>query len=259
MKYLSLSIIILISLTITNPNYTSFQSSSSQPFKLQSYNNNMLKIFSVTNPVNVIVEVNVTKQTTTCYLNYLNKIGDKSYMEKSLEIVQHGYYNLTLDTNDVKLLLNNNFNNYANYTATGYYRIHQGQYNPSSPWKSYNLSISKPDQMILYKTTGGWVDNISISVNIVELSGGTLDIYHSISDAFGHREITEPGIYNDTLNTTYIGLSLVSTNYTRASGYYTVIDHGQLYKNSADGFQYFIVMLTIIVVVIVKKRKRLNS
>ena len=46
-------------------------------------------------------------------------------MEKSLEIVQHGYYNLTLDTNDVKLLLNNNFNNYANYTATGYYRIHQ--------------------------------------------------------------------------------------------------------------------------------------
>ena len=78
MKYLSLSIIILIALTITNPNYTSFQSSSSQPFKLQSYNNNMLKIFSVTNPVNVIVEVNVTKQTTTCYLNYLNKIGDKS-------------------------------------------------------------------------------------------------------------------------------------------------------------------------------------
>ena len=63
--------------------------------------------------------------------------------------------------------------------------------------------------------------------------------------------------YSFTINTTSISLSLDSTNYSRVTGFYSIIDHEHLYTNDASGFSFIIVIgLLGILTFKVKKRNR---
>ena len=216
-----------------------------------------LSLVSVENPITIILEVNVTQLNASLSILYTKKIGDRSYVEKSIELSGNDQLNTTLTTNSVRLALSTTNNLYANYTTSGYYRIHQGQYNKNASWHNFNLFLDTPDRIDLYHTDKNWVDNITISFTIKEIIGGALSMDYSLSDYILHQSMEKNSSYSFTINTTSISLSLDSTNYSRVTGFYSIIDHEHLYTNDASGFSFIIVIgLLGILTFKVKKRNR---
>ena len=233
-------------------------STKSGSFALQNDSGHgSLSLVSTNNPITIILEINVTQLNASLSILYTEKIGDRSYVGKSIELSGNDHLNTTLKTNSVRLSLSNTSNLYANYTADGYYRIQQGQYDKNASWHNFNLFLSTPDRIDLYHTDKNWVDNITISFTIKEIVGGTLSMDYSLSDYILHQSMEKNGSYTFTINTTSISLSLNSANYSRVSGFYSIIDYEHLYTNNASGFS-FIIVIGLLGVLSFKVKKKKN-
>lgn len=245
LAFLIISVIIIPVIPITTSNAQS--DSSSGLFSLQTnYGNNSLDLFTSTDPVKVVVEVNVSFQNSNLVIGYLEKIGAHSYSTKSIQLYSGEHLTKTITTNSISLGLINNDNLFTNYTANGYFRVYQDLNANLSNWTPFNLSFSTPYHMNLFSTKNRWVDNVTITLRVQEIIGGTLSMDYSLSDTGNHNEITKNGTYEYTINTSSISLWLESTNYSRAVGSYIIVDHGQVYQNQVGGFSYVLVFMIFI-------------
>ena len=228
-------------------------------FALQSDSGlNILSLISTDNPVTIILQLNVTQLNASLSLLYTKKIGDRSYVEKTLELSEYNQLNTTLTTNSVRILLSTTSNLYANYTASGYFRIHHGAYDKNASWQTFTLLLCTPDRIDLFHTDKNWVDNITVSLIIKEIVGGSLSMDYSLSDYILHQSMEKNDSYTFIINTTSLSLSLNSATYSRVNGYYSIIDHEHLYTNDASGFS-FIVVISLLGVLTIKVKKKNKS
>ena len=100
---------------------------------------------------------------------------------------------------------------------------------------------------------------MSVDIQITELVGGDFLFEHANSDVINLEMISEIGNYSYLINTSFVSFGLRSDNYSRAVGYYTVVDHGKMYQFSMiAGFSFetmVIIMLSTAVVVKYKRKK----
>ena len=253
------SFLILLLILLALESHTISSSITSEPgtsFKLQTDDRNRLTMFLKADPVNVTVELNVTELNAKLIMYYDEPLGDQTYKVITIEIGSSQYYTYTINTNKIMLILENNANNYANSTATGNYRIHSGSTNENLTWMPFKLLLSTPDSIDLFRSEGSWINNVTIDLQITELIGGKLFVEHANSDVINLETITEIGNYSYLVNTSFITLSLQSTNYSRVVGYYTLVDNGKMYEFNMIGFSFetmAIITLSIVVAVKVKR------
>lgn len=260
MKYIGIIFIVIVVLSFEQPVYSSFQPTKAHPFTLQrDYINSILEIFTSNSPVSLILEVNVSSQNGNAFIRYFHKFGNNSSKWESKEIFPHTYYNLTLVTDAISLVSGNrNSNLVFNYSTIGLYRIHQGQYNPTIKWYPYNLSLCTPESLTIFDTNSSWFNSLRVNITVTQIYGGFLGLSYSQGDYYQSIEITKIGIYTYNLTTSALVLSLSnSKNYSKISGFYYIFDQGHAHQNSANGFQYFPVLLAFFAVIVVKKRKSL--
>ena len=241
---------------IYNPqSLKSYQESEFIPFNLQACENQLLTLFLSETDEQITLEVQLTLVNSSFYLNYFEPLGNQKFNKKSIELNSGDYFNRTIITNNVYLILVNNSNFFANYTAEGSYRVHDDLYKYDRSWKPFNLTICKPTSINIFKTEGDEVNNISVDLEIERINNGVLEIYFHYPF---YETVNNPGIYHFNNLTHQVNLTLRSENFSHVVGSYLVTDFGRLINTSMNGFSWSFMIGTSIVVLFKKKLLRFN-
>lgn len=233
-------------------------SSNSQSFILQTSNSGSETVFSSIDPVTIDLEVNVTHPNVNLVIVYLEQTGTHSYKSNSIQLSTEEYFSQALTTTNVRIVLAIASNLYTNYTASGYFRIIQGQLNKNITWNSFNLLLSSPNTLVIFNTNSNWVDNVTVNLNIQEITGGTLTMNYAYSDFGIQKEMTTNGTYEYTIKTRSINLmlNLDNGNYSRVVGSYTIVDNGHISSNSMGGYSFLISLEVLAVASYIIKKSR---
>lgn len=247
-------------------NNFSFQASSSEtnqniPFKLQRNDEHIKIIYgdvTGTNVNDVILELNVSSLNSQLFLVYHEKIGGSSY--KSVELHNNDYIYKPLTTKVIYLSLENQNDEYRNYTAKGFYRIHKAVFDNENIWNDYVLNLSQPYRMNIFKSEQNWVNSITISITVNELTSGLLSMEYSYTDySYSIPELLEKNSsYQFTINTSNILLNFVpaTSNYSRATGFYSIIDNGKLFTVQDMDLPFLVIIMPIFIYKVFFKRKK---
>lgn len=246
MKKISFLLLLIICLGFIKINSITAQEPNTTNFRLQTGKNSSLTVLHVNTPINVILEVNVTKQNSQTKVVYYVPYGTVGITAKTINLTQNKLYSFSLNTSIIMIQLDYSNSEYINFTSSGFYRIHENGYDNSNPWESFNLLSASPAFTSIFPSNG-WIDKLTITVNLKELVNGSLALDYTVSDAGSSETMEKTGIFTYSLNASSLTLFLdPNSNYSRATGTVTITDLGHISRDSwLDGFNSIIAIFSV--------------